>query len=376
MAVAGHGHARGQGDGERQPLFLGRGIVEFGHVRGEAREVDVGEVLAARPGFGLGDGQERVEGHEQVVDLADGRFEHGPVFLRGAAFGQGEFEPGPDAVQGAAQVVGDVVGHLLDPVHELGDLVEHGVQVAGQPVELVAGPAAGDAAGEVAGHDFPAGLVDHVDALEHPAAGQQPAHAAEHHREPQAPDERVHDQPLHLEAKRHVASDQQVEVAGQQEVAHAHAPGLEIFRILKRRVEPARARVAEFGPFGQVAGQGIEFPVREQVDARAGLVLGHAGLDDANQPREPELAVLLGQALDLGVDGLVGLALHEAGGGGVDEPQKHQHRQAEGGHVQDGKAQGRGAQELSWNHAGCIPRPGSWRAGVCRGPCRSSGAAG
>ena len=59
--------------------------------------------------------------------------------------------------------MGDVVADLLDPGQELLDLVEHGVQVAGQLVELVAAAGNRHPAGQVAGHDLPAGAVDRVD---------------------------------------------------------------------------------------------------------------------------------------------------------------------------------------------------------------------
>jgi len=376
-AIARHGHARGQVQLQGESFFLGQGLVEFGHVLGQGREVEFGEILPPGPGFGLGDGQEGVEGHKQVVDGGNGAFKHGAIFLGAARLlGQRELQARADAVQGTAQIVGDVVGDLLDPVHEADDLVEHGVQIIGQTVELVPGPAAGDAPGEVAVHDLPAGPVDHVDALEHPAAGEQAAHAAEDHGQRQAPDERVDDEPFELGPFRNVPADQQVEIARQQEIPHPHAPGFEIFRVFQGGVEPARARVPKFGPFLDVAGQRIELPVRQEIHARSGLVLGHPGFDDPDEPGQPELAVLLGQALDFGVYRFVGLSLHEAGRGGVDEEQQHEHRQAEGGHVQEGQAQGGGAPELSWDHADCIRRPGWWRAGACRGPCRSSGAGG
>ena len=54
-------------------------------------------------------------------------------------------EPG----QRRLQIVGDVVGDVLDAVEQMLDPLEHGVEAVGQPVELVAG----------AGHLEPAGQV-------------------------------------------------------------------------------------------------------------------------------------------------------------------------------------------------------------------------
>ena len=52
---------------------------------------------------------------------------------------------------------------------------EHGVEIAGQPVELVLAAASRHPAAEVAGHDVPAGPVDRLDPGEQAAAHQDAA---------------------------------------------------------------------------------------------------------------------------------------------------------------------------------------------------------
>ena len=69
----------------------------------------------------------------------------------------------------AAQVVGEAVGDHAQVAHQRLDPVEHGVERAREPVELVAGAAQRHAAVEGAAHDRPRGAVDLGD-----PAGDQP----------------------------------------------------------------------------------------------------------------------------------------------------------------------------------------------------------
>ncbi len=71
--------------------------------------------------------------------------------------------------------MGNVVGDLAQPEHQPLDARQHGVEAAGEPVELVACPTARDTARQVAGHDGAAGARHGIDAAQDVAAEQQPA---------------------------------------------------------------------------------------------------------------------------------------------------------------------------------------------------------
>ena len=73
------------------------------------------------------------------------------------------------------EVVGDVVGDLLEAAHQRLDAIEHGVEIAGQPVELVAGAGDRQTLGQIARHDGLRGRGHGVDALQHAARHEQAA---------------------------------------------------------------------------------------------------------------------------------------------------------------------------------------------------------
>ena len=73
------------------------------------------------------------------------------------------------------EIVRDVVGDFLEAVHQRLDALEHGVEVVGETVELVAGAGDRQAAGEIARHDRACRLGHGIDALQHAAADEEPA---------------------------------------------------------------------------------------------------------------------------------------------------------------------------------------------------------
>ena len=113
------------------------------------------------------------------------------------------------------EIMGDIVGHLLEAAHERLDALEHGIEVVGEPIELVAGAGDRQAPGQVAVHDLARRVRHRVDALEHPPRHEQAAGDPEHDDDRQRPAAGGdHDvvQPLAL---LEVAPDQQTE-AGRQ----------------------------------------------------------------------------------------------------------------------------------------------------------------
>jgi hypothetical protein len=79
------------------------------------------------------------------------------------------------------EIVGDIVGHFLEAVHERLDALQHDVEVAGEPVELVAGPRDREPPGQIAVHDLARRFRHRVDALEHATGHEQTAGHAQHH---------------------------------------------------------------------------------------------------------------------------------------------------------------------------------------------------
>ena len=87
------------------------------------------------------------------------------------------------ARQRRLQIMGDVVGDLLQPAHQRLDALQHGVEVLREPVELVAAAADRQPPGEIAGHDALRGPGHGVDALQHAARDEDAAAEPEHDHE-------------------------------------------------------------------------------------------------------------------------------------------------------------------------------------------------
>ena len=127
----------------------------------------------------------------------------------------GGLEVAHEAAERAAQVVRQAVGDGAEIAHQRLDPVEHGVERAGEAVELVAGAAQRDAAVERAGHDAAGGAVD----LGDPAADQareQPAGGERQRRDRrERPEQGAAEGAVEGGARRHVAADEQKLAAGQ-----------------------------------------------------------------------------------------------------------------------------------------------------------------
>ena len=121
------------------------------------------------------------------------------------------------------EIVGDVVGDLLEAVHERLDALEHDIEVAGEPVELVAGAGDRQPPGEIAVHDGAGGIGHGVDALEHAAGHEEAAGEAEHDDRRQRPAAGGEHDVVQAIALFEIASDQQTEAARQLEHPHQRA---------------------------------------------------------------------------------------------------------------------------------------------------------
>ena len=233
--------------------------------------------------------------------------------------------------------MGDVVADLADAGDQLGDAVEHLVEVRRQPVELVVRPAHGNSAVERAGHDFAAGQVDGVDAAQHRSADQHPARDAEHQREGDSPADGFAEPRVDLQPLPNVAADEQAEPAGQLEYPRAaQIDGAAPVGIFELEGDPAVGAGIFPGPGAEVAGERAEAGVGQEVEPPARPRLRRAAVERAHQADRAELRILLGEPADLGLDRLVGLARHEAGGGPVEKPDQHHRRDPEQPEIDQG----------------------------------------
>ena len=121
------------------------------------------------------------------------------------------------AAERRAQVVGDVARHLAQPVHELLDARQHGVEAGHELVDLVVRPAHGNPGREIAFHDGAAGARDRVDAAQEIAAEQRAAGDGQQESEAARPDEGADDGALHVDQPVGVLGHQQERAVGQGE---------------------------------------------------------------------------------------------------------------------------------------------------------------
>ena len=178
LVVALDDEAGGGVAGDAEAALLGGGLVELADVGSEAAEVDLRELLGADAGIDPRDVEQRGGGGEDALGLAQGLLDAGLLLVGGDVVVGGGLEVADQASEGAAQVVGEAVGDGAQVANEDLDAVEHGVEGAGETVELVAGAAERDAAVEGAGHDGAGGAVDLADAAgdearEQPAGGER-----------------------------------------------------------------------------------------------------------------------------------------------------------------------------------------------------------
>ena len=228
------------------------------------------------------------------------------------------------------QIVGDVVGDLLQPLVQLGDPGQHGVEVFGKPVELVAGAGHRQPAAKVAAHDAAACLGDIVDALQRarPTKNQITSAAKPHHAE------RRHQRAAHDDAEAlrlaEIAADQhdhlvrQAEHHGDRGVPVSPSTGL-LWLVRRRGDRCVAARVRLRRSAGRrtarrpalglehaglqaldIAGQDAAVGVGDQIEVGAGLA--RALLDHAHQQRQAAALIGAGEALHLLVDRLAASA--------------------------------------------------------------------
>jgi hypothetical protein len=227
------------------------------------------------------------------------------------------------------------------------DARQHRVDGGGQAVELVAAARQGNPARKIAAHDVLAGGAHGIDAREAVAADEGAADEAQRQGRQHRPGQRPGHDAAEVAALQRVAPDEEVIAAGEIEGAAAddvgHAGGIVAPR--QRDLQPAVLLGGRRRPVGQVAGQRLIAGAGQQVDVLRHAARPAALVDHLHQAHQPLVAVLLGEAADLGLHRLVGLALEEAGGLPVDEAEQHAQGDAEQQQVEQRDAEDRSLKE-------------------------------
>jgi hypothetical protein len=275
--------------------------------------------------------------------------------------------------------VRDVVGHLAHAAEQPLDLVEHGIEVGRQLVELVARALERDALAEIARHDAARGAIDRIDPPEHAPAHDEAAGQPEQQRERKAPAQRAPDLRLDLQPVLDLASDQQPVAVFDQKAGRARPSllhRLAIRRDLDREGQRAIRTGRNVGPAVQVAGNGSAVRVGQQIDAGAMRLRRTAERDHLAQAIQSFRPVLLGQSGDLGLDRILGLALHEAGRGVVEKAEQRQRRDPKRGQIDQRQTERRGFKQPPQAHGHSNLPLARCESAAVRTRGRSSGADG
>ena len=341
-----------------QALALGERFVELEGRAREGAELEPRHARARRPGFGLGDREQGVEGAEDGVGVRD----RGRKRLAIACFVRCCAQHGLDAAleprQRASQIVRQAVGDRAHAGHELLDLLEHLVQAGREMIEFVPASGKRHAPREIAAHDGAARLRDRLDAHEQPAAEIERTGHAEDDGDDQGHGKGLADDLSEGGALRHVASDEKPEAALEPERLRADLVlGRNAMLVaLDLEAEPA---VLEHGlgrPAVEVARKRGEIGPGQEIDA-ALLALAAAALGDhLLEPAQAARAVLLGEAADLRLDGVIGLGIDQAERAEVEKAEEDDDEHPEGCHVDEGAPEGRGAEEAAGSHVASTRR--------------------
>ena len=196
---------------------------------------------------------------------------------------------------------------------------------------------------EVARHDLGGGAIDGFNPTEHPATHDEAADDAEQQHQAAAETNRVDEQCLGSQLVLDVARHQQLGVLELDRAAEK-PPGTQAALGVDGETYPIGDEIVALWEEVEIAGNGEAVLVDQQIDAvHAGLGGGALG-DDAAETEDPEIAVLLLETGELGLNGLLGLPLHEIDGGDVDERQQGERRDREDREIADGQPESGGVK--------------------------------
>ncbi len=296
-----------------EAVVLREGLIEFPDPARRGAKIEGRHDLTGAPGFQAGDGQQRVEDADEPISLIDHRFKRRPQLVSRACPAQGIVGTVPEASQRRLQVVGDVVGDFPHALHQFADSLEHLVEVRGEPVEFIAIPRDGQPVVEVARHDRPGRAGHRVHPGKDPARREPSADDAQHDHRAQRRCESPADHRAKPVALLRVPPDEETEAARQGEdlddgemligvrfaapVADLALAGLGQDRSRNRR-HVADDMVAVGG------GHEIE----------GGPWFAGASFDNTDEAAQPAAVVLLGKAVDLGIDRRDDLVVEDGAG--------------------------------------------------------------
>ena len=379
MAVGLHRLTGCEGGLEDLALILGERLIEVDHVACERCQIHRLERFALASGLGARDVEKRVEGADHGLGVAQRLLQYRPQRLAAVA-DQRHLDARTHPVERRSEIMGDVVGDLAHAVQEPFDLIEHGVEIGGELIELVAArPVERDPPAEVARHDLFGGAVDAIDPAQHPAAHQEAAGKPEQKREPEPPGEGMLDPGLQLQSFLDLAAHQQAVAAGEAKALGDRAAVLADLTIeldRHRKGQPIVLAKCCVRPAVDIAGDPAAGRVGQKIDAGA-VGLGSASLlDHLAKARQALRPVLLGEPGDLRLDGLGGLPGHEAGGGDVEIAEQNQRRHGEQAEIDQRQPKGGGVKKPDRAHADNIRHRAPYGSAAGRNRGRSSGEGG
>ncbi len=233
----------------------------------------------------------------------------------------------------------DIVGNLAHRAHQPLDLVEHAVEIGGELVEFVVGPAARHAVRQIAGDHPLGGAVHLLDPAQHVAAHHRPAQEPDAERNEARPQERRLDAIAKRGPIADIAPHEEAIAPGDRKQHAARrvglAPALLPHIDLERQGSGADRHAVR--PAADVAGERFSVAVGHQVEHAVAAVAGAAGRDDLDETAEAPLGVLFGEAGDLGVEGRLGLPLDKVGARPIDEKQDADDRDREHEKIEAGQ---------------------------------------
>ncbi|MNZ80786.1 hypothetical protein D3C78_994330 [compost metagenome] len=274
---------------ENQAVVFRQGQVELMQFLQQRHRVQLHETGATLAVFQFGDPQQATETRHQRIGLGQHQVQlHG---LRRAFAGLllHAVKLRAQTGQGRAQVMGDVVAHALDLVHQALDAFEHGVDDGGEHVQFVTPIGQWQAPAQVArDYGFGTGL-DPADAAQRPAPQQIPADDARQDGQGHPPEQRVKNDAGHGEQRTVVAHQHQpaavegagrhgVTTVGGQRLLVAVVGGIAIAQHVDLAIEWQAVRNVAQGA-AEVMVPGIE----QAVGVDAADVEGHADGEGVHQ---------------------------------------------------------------------------------------------
>ena len=258
-------------DAQAHAVVFRERLVEFVNAACDIGGVEVIHIAACLTGFGARDHQQCIEGPYQAVGFLDGAFKRAAVFGLAAGFGQRFFGAVAQPCQRRLQVVSDVVGDFLQSHHQRLDALQHGVEIFGQAIELVAAAPDGQPAREVAYHDALGGPGHGVDTPQHPPRHKDAAAETEHDDDQQRPLRGLRDNAEQPPPLLQVAPDQQPEAVGELGDPHQRTMigGILLVKPPIGGLRPARCRHYARRQRADVAGDRLPRRVGHEVEIGA-----------------------------------------------------------------------------------------------------------